>query len=52
MTVTLEPMSAERFILWNGHFVARSARHKIGAGTRPEDGALERSARENPERLG
>ena len=51
MTLTLEPMSAERFILWNEHLVASFAQDKIDAGNWPEEGALERSARENAELL-
>ena len=40
-------MTSERFVTWNEHLVASYAQDKIDAGTWPEAGALERSAREN-----
>ena len=51
MPLTLEPMSAERFILWNEHLVASFAQDKIDSGSWPEEGALARSDRENAELL-
>ncbi len=51
MTLTLEPMSADRFIVWNEQHVADYAREKVEAGNWPADGAVERSARENAELL-
>lgn len=47
----LQPMGAERFVTWNEHLVASFAQDKIDAGSWPEEGALERSARENAELL-
>lgn len=51
MSVTLEAMTSERFVTWNEHLVTAYARDKIDAGNWPEDGAVERSARENAELL-
>lgn len=51
MTLTLEPMSAERFILWNEHLVVSFAQEKVEAGNWPEEGSVERAARENAELL-
>lgn len=47
MSLTLEPMTPERFVSWNEHQITAFAQDKIDAGNWPEDGALERSAREN-----
>lgn len=51
MTVVLQPMTAERFTSWNEHLVAAYAQDKVDAGNWPHEGALERSAQENAERL-
>lgn len=44
-------MSADRFIVWSEHLVASFAREKVEAGNWPEEGSVERAARENAELL-
>ena len=51
MTLTLEPMTAERFIVWNEQHVVDFSRDKVDAGNWPEEGAVERAARENADLL-
>lgn len=47
MSLILEPMTSERFVGWNDHLVASFAAEKVEAGNWAEEGAVERSAREN-----
>lgn len=47
MSLSLQPMTAERFVSWNEHQITAFAQDKIDAGNWPEAGALERSAEEN-----
>lgn len=51
MSLTLEPMTPERFVSWNEHQITAYAQDKIDAGNWPEGGALERSAQENDKLL-
>jgi ribosomal protein S18 acetylase RimI-like enzyme len=51
MSLILERMTSERFVTWNEHLVASYAREKVDAGNWPEEGAVERSAKENAEQL-
>lgn len=51
MSLTLEPMTPERFVSWNEHQITAFAQDKIDAGNWPEEGAIERSAKENAELL-
>ncbi|MEJ7633234.1 GNAT family N-acetyltransferase [Aeromicrobium sp.] len=51
MTVTLEPMTAERFVSWREHHVAAYAEEKVASGNWPAEGAAERAAKENAELL-
>jgi GNAT superfamily N-acetyltransferase len=46
MSVTLEPMSAERYVSWKAALIASYAEEKVRAGNWPEEGSLERSAAE------
>jgi len=47
MTLTLEPMSPERYASWNTRLITEFAKEKVDSGNWPAEGALERSAREN-----
>ncbi len=47
MSVILEPMTSEQFAGWNERLVVSYAQEKVDAGTWPEEGSVERSAREN-----
>ncbi|MDR7087286.1 GNAT superfamily N-acetyltransferase [Aeromicrobium panaciterrae] len=47
MTVTLQPMTPERFVSWNERLVVEYAKEKVDSGNWPAEGALERSAKEN-----
>ena len=47
MSLSLHPMSPERYVTWQEHVVAAYAQEKVDAGNWPAEGALERSAREN-----
>ena len=51
VSLTLQPMSAERFVTWNEHLVHSYAQDKVDAGNWPAEGAVERSAKENAELL-
>lgn len=44
-------MSADRFIVWTDHLVTSFAREKVEAGNWPEEGSVERAAREHVELL-
>ncbi|GAA3510530.1 GNAT family N-acetyltransferase [Aeromicrobium panaciterrae] len=47
MPVTLQPMTAERYVSWNERLIVEFAKEKVDSGNWPAEGALERSAREN-----
>lgn len=51
MSLTLQAMTPERFVSWNEHQITAFAQDKIDAGNWPEEGAIERSAKENAELL-
>jgi ribosomal protein S18 acetylase RimI-like enzyme len=46
MSVTLEPMAADRFLQWREREILEYARDKVEAGVWPEDGAVAASAAE------
>lgn len=51
MTVTLEPMTPERYVSWNEQLITSFAEEKVRSGNWPAEGALERSAAENAKDL-
>lgn len=51
VTLHLEPMSADRFILWSEHHVSHYAADKVDSGTWTQDESLERARAENAELL-
>jgi GNAT superfamily N-acetyltransferase len=51
VTVTLEPMSAERYASWVEQLITSYAGEKVKAGNWPVEGSLERSAKETAELL-
>jgi GNAT superfamily N-acetyltransferase len=51
VTVTLQPMSAERYASWIEQLISSYAAEKVKAGNWPTAGSLERSAKETVELL-
>ena len=51
MSVTLHPMTPERYLAWNERLIVEFAKEKVDSGNWPAEGALERSSRENAQDL-